>query len=283
MKRRFGAATAALFSLGLVSVAALAQDSDKLIINGELEMTTRAPAPEGVPFDELISGWHYRENETQAAQADDFDNPGMLYVEQGAELWSTVEGEAGKSCADCHGEASESMKDIGAQIPKWNEAAAKPFNLELQINQCRTERMKAPEYKFGAPEQVAMVTFVRHQARGKPVQIDLAAGDMQSWWDRGKELYYTRFGQLDLACANCHENAGKHIRADFLSQGQINGFPTYRFADGGMVPTHQRFKGCVRDTRAKPFEPLSDEFMALEVYLAWRGSGLSVETPAVRQ
>lgn len=271
-------------ALGVVGMAANAQDSDSLVINGDLKMTTRAPAPEGVPFEEVISGWHYRSDETQAAQIDDFTNPGMLYVEQGAELWNMVEGEAGKSCASCHDDAAESMKEVGAQIPKWNAAAGKPFNLELQINQCRTERMKAPEYKFGVAEQVALVTFVRHQARGVPVKIDLESGEMQSWWDRGKDLYYTRFGQLDLACASCHEgNSGKNLRADHLSQGQINGFPTYRFADGGMVPTHQRFRGCIRDTRAEPFEPLSDEFLALEVYVASRGSGLSVETPAVRQ
>lgn len=282
MRRLTGAAVGVL-TVALASVAAIAQDDEKLIINGETEITTRVPAPEGVPFDQLISGWHYREDETQALETDDFDNPGMLYVEQGAEIWNTVEGDAGKSCASCHDDAAKTMSEVGAQIPKWNEAAGKPFNLEMQINQCRMERMQAPEYKFGAPEQTALVTYVRHQARGKPVAIDLEAGEMKAWWERGKELYYTRFGQLDFACASCHEaNSGKYLRADYLSQGHINGFPTYRLKDAGMVSTHARFKGCIRDTRAVPFETLSDEFIALETYVAWRGTGLAVETPAVR-
>ncbi|MHA1523658.1 MAG: sulfur oxidation c-type cytochrome SoxA, partial [Alphaproteobacteria bacterium] len=34
---------------------------------------------------------------------------------------------------------------------------------------------------------------------------------------------------------------------------------------------------------AKPFKVGGDEFLALEVYLAYRGQGLPVETPAVRQ
>ena len=44
-----------------------------------------------------------------------------------------------------------------------------------------------------------------------------------------------------------------------------------------------RFRGCIRDTRAEIPKAFSDELMALEVYVTWRGTGLSVETPAVRQ
>jgi sulfur-oxidizing protein SoxA len=107
---------------------------------------------------------------------------------------------------------------------------------------------------------------------------------MQSWWDKGKERYYLRTGQLNLSCASCHEvSMGKMIRADHLSQGQINGFPTYRLKQGHLISVHNRFRGCIRDTRASYPKAFSDELMALEVYVTWRGTGLSVETPAVRQ
>jgi sulfur-oxidizing protein SoxA len=107
---------------------------------------------------------------------------------------------------------------------------------------------------------------------------------MQSWWEKGKEMYYTRTGQLNLSCATCHEDHnGQFIRADHLSQGQINGFPTYRLKQGALVSVHNRFRGCIRDTRAEMPAAFSDELMALEVYVTWRGTGLSVETPAVRQ
>ena len=102
-------------------------------------------------------------------------------------------------------------------------------------------------------------------------------------WERGKELYYTRVGQLDMACSNCHEdNYGNMIRADHLSQGQINGFPVYRLKWQKVGSIHRRFKGCMENIRANPYKRGSDEFIALEVYLASRGEGLSVETPAVR-
>ncbi len=90
---------------------------DKLVIDGQ-EMITRAPAPEGYPFDEVLSGWLFRERETRATEADSFANPGMLYVERGAEIWNTVEGTKGKSCSSCHTDAAESMKGIGANYPK---------------------------------------------------------------------------------------------------------------------------------------------------------------------
>jgi sulfur-oxidizing protein SoxA len=79
-------------------------------------------------------------------------------------------------------------------MPKWSDDLGQPVNFELQVNYCRTERMQAAPYKFDDDDQRAMVTFIRHQSIGEPVTIDLEAGDMQSWWERGKEAYYTRMG-----------------------------------------------------------------------------------------
>jgi sulfur-oxidizing protein SoxA len=88
---------------------------------------------------------------------------------------------------------------------------------------------------------------------------------------------------LELSCANCHEdNYGNYIRSDHLSQGHTNGFPVYRLKDAGLVSSQSRFVGCVRDTRAETFAAGSDEFNALELYVASRGNGLAVEGVSVR-
>lgn len=241
----------------------------------------KPPSPDH-PLSEIISGLHFRTKETQAMQADDFNNPGFLAVEQGEALWSKVEGTAGKSCASCHQDASATMKGVGAAMPKWDDKLQKLVNLEQRINLCRTEQMKAPAWAFRSPELTNMTTYVKTQSRGLPVspRVD---GPMKPWFEKGKDIYYTRNGQLDLACASCHEkNHGKFLRADFLSQGQSNGFPVYRLRDQRLVPLHERFEGCIFDVRGEPYKPLSDEFVALELYVAWRGIGLPVETPAVR-
>lgn len=271
---------------GVVSAAAIAGGpvDEKLVIDGEIEMVTRTAAPEGHPLDEIISGWHYRTGETRALEADSFENPGMLGVEAGAAMWDKVEGTAGKSCASCHGAAADSMAGVGANYPKWDADSGKPINIELQINKCRTENMGAEALPFDKGGQKELTAFIKHQSLGTPVAVDLSQGEMQSWWEKGKDLYYTRTGQLNLSCANCHEqNNGNYIRADHLSQGNANGFPTYRLKQGNLISIHNRFRGCIRDTRAEFPKAFSDELMALEVYVTWRGTGLSVETPAVRQ
>jgi sulfur-oxidizing protein SoxA len=56
----------------------------------------------------------------------------------------------------------------------------------------------------------------------------------------------------------------------------------YRLKDAGMLSAQQRFVGWVRVTRAETFKLNSDEFNALELYVASRGNGLSVEGVAVR-
>jgi sulfur-oxidizing protein SoxA len=115
-----------------------------------------------------------------------------------------------------------------------------------------------------------------------PVDVKID-GPAQSTWEKGKEMYYTRYGQLELSCANCHEqNYDNYIRADHLSQGQINGFPVYRLKQANLITAHNRFKGCIRDTRAETFGEGSPEFVALELYVGSRGNGLSVEAPSVR-
>jgi sulfur-oxidizing protein SoxA len=257
--------------------------NDELVIDG-VKMVTHTKAADGLPFKEIRSGWLYRTPETRALEADSFANPGMIYVERGEEIWNTVDGTAGKSCASCHGDAAETMKGIAAHYPKWDADGERPIDIELRINKCRVENMGAEAYKFDAADQKALTTYIKHQSLGAPVSLDLSEGAMQSWWDKGKELYYRRTGQLNLACASCHEaNNGKHIRADHLSQGNVNGFPTYRLKQANVVSLQNRFRGCIRDTRAEYPAAFSDDLMALEVYVTWRGTGLSVETPAVRQ
>ena len=271
-------------ALTLMAGAALAEPvEDRLILNEETQMVTRTTAPAHLDgaLDEVMSGWLFRGTETRAMQADDFDNPGMIFVEQAMEVWETAEGTEGKSCASCH-EGPESMAGVRPVYPKYSEAAGKVVTLEQQINGCRTERMGAEKWKYTSGDMVNMTALISSVSRGMPVNVQID-GPAQSTWEAGKELYYTRTGQLELSCANCHEdNYGNMIRADHLSQGQINGFPVYRLKNTKLNSAHARFKGCIRDTRAETYSPGSDAFVALELYVASRGNGLSVEGPSVR-
>ena len=276
------ALTASAAALGIMAGSALAgPDDDNLVINDELQMVTETAAPEHLEWvDTIYSGWRFRTDETQALQIDDFDNPAMLAVDQALEQFSTVDGSEGKSCASCH-EGPEEFEGLTASMPKVVDG--KLVVMEDLINGHRAEVMGAEPWKWSGGEMQGMVALIGLQSRGMPVNVAID-GEAAPYWEQGKEIYYTRYGQLELSCANCHEdNYGNMIRADHLSQGQINGFPTYRLKQAKLISKHNRFRGCIRDTRAETFAEGSDEFRALELYVASRGNGLSVETPAVRQ
>ncbi len=278
--------TTSLLSLGMVlAMSALVwadADDDQLIVNDEIEMITEAAAPDHMEnLDTLYSGWRFRSDETQAFQMDDFDNPAMVFVEKAEEVWNTAEGSEGKACASCH-DAPDTMAGVRAVYPKWNEDAGEVRTLEMQVNNCREEQMGAEAWKYTGGDMANMLALISTVSRGLPMNVAID-GPVAETWEKGKEIYYTRFGQLELSCANCHEDSyGQMIRADHLSQGQINGFPTYRLKNTKLNTVHARFKGCVRDTRAHTFAPGSPEFVALELYVASRGNGLSVEGPSVR-
>ncbi len=256
-------------------------DEDSLVINDEIEMVTETAAPAHMEnVDTIYSGWRFRTDETQALQLDDFDNPAMLTVDAALDYFDTVDGSEGKSCSSCH-DSVEDFAGFTASMPKVMDG--KLVTTEDFLNQHRANVMGAEPWKWSGNDMQGMVALLGMQSRGMPVNVAID-GEAAPFWEKGKEIYYTRYGQLELSCANCHEeNYGNMIRADHLSQGQTNGFPTYRLKQAKLISRHNRFRGCIRDTRAETFAEGSDEFRALELYVASRGNGLSVETPAVRQ
>ena len=262
-----------------LATAAVAQDSSTLTIDGE-EMVTETAAPAHMENVKTIySGWRFRSGETQALETDDFDNPAFVFVDQGIDLFDKVDGTEGKACSSCH-ENVEDFAGLRTQLPRVQDGQL--VAMEDLVNTCRTERMGAEPWKWSGGQMTAVTALIGLQSRGMPVNVAID-GEAAPFWEKGKELYYTRVGQLDMSCSNCHEdNYGVMIRADHLSQGQINGFPTYRLKNAKLNSTHGRFKGCMKNIRATPFDEGGEEFKALELYLASRGQGLSVETPSVR-
>ena len=236
----------------------------------------------GHPLRKLWSGYRYASKSTQGMQDDDFANPAMTWHDIGQDEWSKVDGKEGKACATCHKDAMKSMKGVGARFPIYYKPRKKLINVEERINICRTKNLGAKKWKYDSAKMLGMTIFIKAQSRGVPVKVDIS-GKAKPFFEKGKAFYYQRRGQLDMACAHCHEKYyGMKIRMNILSQGQSNGFPTYRLKWQKPGSLHRRFSGCNKQVRAKPFKKGSDEYMNLELYLAWRGQGLPVETPAVR-
>ncbi|MEI7447490.1 MAG: sulfur oxidation c-type cytochrome SoxA, partial [Burkholderiales bacterium] len=101
--------------------------------------------------------------------------------------------------------------------------------------------------------------------------------------ERGRRLFERRIGQLDLSCADCHDaRCGLKLGGSTIPQGHANGYPLYRLEWQAIGSLQRRLRGCLAGVRAEPWPADAPEWTELELYLARRGAGLPVETPAVR-
>lgn len=231
---------------------------------------------------ERRSGYEDMTSELQLMQDDAFANPGMLWVGEGREMWSTRAGTAQKSCADCHGDAGESMRGVAARYPAFDEARAAPVDLAGRVNLCRDRHQAAEPLERESRALLAMTAFLAYQSKG----LAIAPPDdprLEPWRQQGRALFSTRMGQLNLACASCHDDlAGGHLAAAVIPQGHPTGYPQYRLEWQEMGSLHRRFDNCFFGIRAQPFDRGSEAYIALELFLKRRAAGMAIEAPAVR-
>ena len=232
--------------------------------------------------EEKKSGYEYLTQDSKNIQDDDFANPGLKAVEDGR-VWFHSKGKNDKTCASCHGENGSKfdLKKI-ASFPVYDPEYNKPRTLQEQINFCWEEHLDNVPYVYDCVDLIELEAYVRNLAKGEPVNVEITE-ELKPFYEKGKALYHTRFGQMNMACFVCHDQyAGQKLRGQVLSQGQSNGFPVYRLGSGKVTSLHGRIEECFRSFRAEPFERGSAELINLELYLNHRGNGLVVETPAVR-
>ena len=257
--------------------------SVRTIIAAILLIATASPLPASdIPQGERRSGFSFMTPETQAMQNDDTSNPGMLSVLDGETLWKSKTGAAGKACADCHDDARTSMKGVAARYPAFDKALGRPVNLEQRINLCRTTHQQATPLAYESRELLALTAFVAQQSRG--VAIETGSDPLlKPFIDKGRELFMLRQGQLNLACANCHDdNWDKRLAGSAITQGHPTGYPIYRLEWQTLGSLQRRLRGCIAGIRAEAYDYGAPELVELELYLMSRAKGMPMEAPAVR-
>jgi L-cysteine S-thiosulfotransferase len=235
-----------------------------------------------IPPAERKSGYDQMGPDSRAMQDDDSANPAMLWVLDGEALWQRKAGTANKSCVDCHGDAAASMKGVAARYPAFDAARGRPVDLEQRINICRTERQQATPLPYESKDLLALSAFVGRQSRGMPIE---PADDerVRPFVEAGRELFNRRQGQINLSCAQCHDdNWGQKLAGAPIPQGHPNGYPLYRLEWQALGSLQRRLRNCLVGMRAEPYAFGAPEYVDLELYLMWRARGLKVETPAVR-
>jgi L-cysteine S-thiosulfotransferase len=251
-----------------------------LLIAADLAATA-LPAAE-IPPGERRSGFSFMAPETKAMQNEDTANPGMLWVLDGETLWKSKLGAAGKACADCHNDARSSMKGVAARYPAFDPTLGRPVNLEQRINLCRASHQQAPPLAYESRELLALTAFVAEQSRGLAIETG-ADPRLEPFIAKGRELFMQRQGQLNLSCANCHDdNWDKRLAGSSITQAHPTGYPLYRLEWQSLGSLQHRLRGCISGIRAQAYDYGAPELVELELYLMSRARGMAIETPAVR-
>ena len=235
-----------------------------------------------IPLNERRSSYEDMSADNKAMQDDDTANPGMLAVLDGEALWQAKAGSAGKSCADCHGDAKDKMKGVAARYPAFDLASGRPIDLEQRINLCREQRQNATPFRYESKELLALTAYLGLQSRGEPITPP-DDPRLTPFIDRGRALYNQRQGQLNLACSQCHDdNWGKSLAGNKVPQAHPTGYPIYRLEWQSVGSLQRRLRNCMIGLRAEPYPYGAVEHVNMELYLMWRARGMKTETPAVR-
>ncbi len=189
----------------------------------------------------------------------------------------------GKTYASCFKNGGIGIRQ---NFPFYSKKDKQVKTLEQVINECRVKNGEKPlGWKKG--DIAAISSYMAYTSRGKPMNVKTpTTPDELKWYERGRKHFYAKRGQLNMSCANCHQdNAGNRIRADILSPalGHVTHFPVYRAKWGSMGTLHRRYAGCNKQVRAKPFKAQSDEYKALEYFHSYMSNGIAVNGPGSRK
>jgi sulfur-oxidizing protein SoxA len=232
------------------------------------------------PKDTRQSSYYLMTPENRAMQDDANLNPALFWVMDGQSLWKEKTGKKNIACASCHGDSGQKMAGVATQFPKMQKG--KLQTLEGQINQCRTSRQEAPVLAYESKELLALTTWVASQSKGMPIAVQETPQNKKDL-QQGRQFFNERMGQLNLSCAQCHQDrAGLKLGGSLIPQGHPTAYPIYRIEWQTMGSLQRRLRNCMSGVRAQQFEYGSQEMAQLELFLMWRARGMPLETPGVR-
>jgi len=204
------------------------------------------------------------------------------FIDEGEQMWNTPFAN-GKGYSDCFPDGPA----IANKYPHWDKKKGMVITLPLAINACLEANGEKPlGYKKGKIN--AILAYIAYNSRGQVTQVEIPADDPRALeaYEKGKQFYFARRGQLSFSCANCHmQYAGQNIRADTLSPalGHTTHWPVYRAKWGDMGTLHRRFDGCNKQVRAKPFKAQGEEYRNLEYFMTYMNNGLPLNGPGARK
>ena len=209
--------------------------------------------------------------------------PYELNIDQGEELFSQPF-KNGNTYATCFENSGIAVRQ---NYPYFDESTNQVMTLELAINNCRKRNGEKPlSYYKGGP-MADISAYMAYTSRGNKFDVQIPnSQEALDAYEAGKKLYFTKVGQLNFSCADCHVyQTGSKLRADIPSPGigHSTHFPAYRSGAGRLVTLHERFAGCLNRVRAKPFRAQNEEYRNLEYFISYMSNGLEINGPGSRK
>jgi sulfur-oxidizing protein SoxA len=236
-----------------------------------------------VPFSDYINGVYALDADARS-QWEDIEEfpPYELSLEKGKELFNTPFAN-GKTYASCFENGGEG---IANRYPFFDKESGKVITLEAAINTCREANGEKP-LGWQKGDMADISAYMHYTSRGKIINVEIPDDPRaQAIYEAGKQQFYAKRGQMNMACADCHVyNSGNKIRADLLSPalGQVTHFPVYRSKWGNLGTLHRRYGGCNKQVRAKPYKAQGPEYTALEYFHTYMSNGLEINGPGSRK
>ena len=253
------------------------------------------------PVEDQAAFQKYYENKFPNTPVMDFQNGVYSILPEAREQWEAIEefppyeiaienGEKlyhskfanGKSLADCFGPEGA----VRGQYPFWDKDRGMVITMERAVNECREANGEKP-YGWKKGKIADVTAYMSFNSRGQEVKVEIPDDPRAlAAYEEGKEHFYTKRGQLNFACADCHMlTAGNLYRADTTSPafGHATSWPVFRSKWQSMGTLHRRFAGCHTNIRANPYKAQGTEYSNLEYFVTYMSNGLEFNGPAARK
>jgi sulfur-oxidizing protein SoxA len=268
-------ALAGLLACSLTATASPEQDRQHLIDVYKKELPN-------VKFDDYVHGALALNKDALEQYQSIMEMPPWLDVlDKGRKLWETPF-KNGKTYADCFPNGG---KDVAGNYPQYDKKLKKVVTFDMALNLCREKNGEAPYELSDVKTMGTLEAYARTLSDGMKMNIKVDGPGALAAYNKGRDLFYSRRGQLNFACATCHvDNAGKRVRVELLSPtiGQATHWPVFR-GTGKLTMLQRRYQQCQKNVRAVPFKIGSEEYNDLEYFHSYMSNGLPLQASVWRK
>lgn len=202
-------------------------------------------------------------------------------IDEGRKMWETPF-KNGKRYADCFPNGG---KQLAGNYPMFDETKGKVVTLQDALNNCRVangeEAFKVNDMKTMG----TLTSYMRTLSDGMLMNVKVEGPRAMAAYEDGKKTFFTRKGQLNFACANCHvQNGGTRLRSEIISPvvGHAVHWPVFRGGEN-LVTLQQRYQGCFQQVRAVPPPQGGETMNNLEYFHSALSNGMPMKASVFRK